>query len=100
MGSMRFFFYLLLLSAFVTADAQVATGVYNFGSFDNKGFDTINRANLNTHFSVPAYAKQGRGGFGLYYNLTFDSAIWTPYNNGSTTVWQPATGWGWTVDTD
>ena len=97
---MRFFFYLLLLSAFVTADAQVATGVYNFGSFDNKGFDTINRANLNTHFSVPAYAKQGRGGFGLYYNLTFDSAIWTPYNNGSTTVWQPATGWGWTVDTD
>jgi len=97
---MRRLLLLITLCFLATANAQVATGVYNFASFDNKGFDSINLGNLNVHFSLPIYSKAGRGGTGVYYNLVFDSAVWTPYNTGLSTVWQPASTWGWTVDTD
>ncbi len=29
------------------------TGLYPFGSFDSRGFDSINLGNLNTHFEIP-----------------------------------------------
>ena len=41
--------------------AQVATGTYPYGTFNNQGFDTINVGNLNVHFSVPVISKAGRG---------------------------------------
>jgi RHS repeat-associated protein len=76
------------------ATGQVATGMPNFGSFGGGPFDNVNLGNLNTHFSIPILNKAGRGTpFG--YNLAYDSLIWTPATVSGSTVWQPATNWGW-----
>ena len=50
----------LPFSTFLSAQS-LATGTYAFGSFDSKGFDTINLGNLNTHFEIPIVSKPGRG---------------------------------------
>lgn len=39
----------IAVSTFVSAQ-NVGTGLYAFGSFDSRGFDSINIGNLNTHF--------------------------------------------------
>lgn len=97
---MRLIILFVALFGCACANAQVATGVYNFASFDTRGFDSVNVGNLNVHFSIPIYSKPGRGGTGLYYNLVYDSAIWAPYNSGASITWQPNTTWGWTIDTN
>ena len=98
---MRRYFLLFALSASSLVHAQqVATGIYQWGSFDSKGFDSINLANLNTHFSIPVFAKSGRGGMDFHYNLVYDSAVWTPVNSGASAAWQPSSTWGWTADTN
>src|SRR5258708_2143954 len=82
---------------FVTSSltAQVVTGPYDYGTFDNQGFDTINVANLNVHFTVPIMNKTGRGAR-FSYNLAFDSSVWTPVSVNGVMQWQPSSTWGWT----
>jgi len=68
--------FVFLLSAAVLM-GQVATGNYSYGTFDNKGFDTINVGNLNVYFSIPVLNKAERGS-PLQYSLDYNSSIWHP----------------------
>ena len=79
--------------------AQVATGSYAFGTFDNHGFDTTNVGNLNTHFSIPVLNKAGRG-LSFYYNLSYDSSVWYPTTVNGAQMWEPVQNFGWRGDTE
>jgi hypothetical protein len=83
-----------LLFAASSLMAQVATGLYAHGTFDNYGLDSINVANLNTHLTIPILNKTGRGA-PFSYSLSFDSAVWTPVSVNGISQWQPASNWGW-----
>ena len=89
---------LLGLSAGI-GNAQVATGVYPYGTFDNLGFETVNAGNLNVHFSIPVLNKAGRG-MPFYYNLSYDSTVWYPSSASGTTAWVPTQSFGWHADTE
>lgn len=78
----------------VSASSQVATGLYNYGTFDNFGFDSINVGNLNLHFEIPVVNKPGRGGLDFNYNLVYDGSIWTPTTTNGVTSWVPDSSWG------
>jgi len=82
----------VLLSA-ATSRAQVATGFPPFGSFKGAP-DAVDLANLNVHWSIPVFTKAGRG-LPFVYALAYDSSIWSPVFNGSSTVWSPTPNWGW-----
>src|SRR6185437_1841406 len=96
----RLLLAILFTSICPPCSGQVQTGLYNYGAFDQKTFDTVNVGNLNVNFSVPVYSKTGRGGLGFYYMLAYNSSIWNPDNVGGTGVWTPALNWGWTANTD
>ncbi len=81
------------------ASGQVATGTPAFGSFGGGPFDTVNLGNLNVHFSIPILNKSGRG-TAFTYNLVYDSSLWTPVVVSGSTVWQPASNWGWQGQTE
>ena len=87
----------VLLLASTSLLGQVATGTYTYGTFDNKGFDTINVGNLNVFLAVPILNKSGRG-LAFRYNLQYNNSVWTPAVVNGSTVWQPANGWN--VDTN
>jgi len=89
----------VLVLTFISAYGQVATGTYASGTFDAKGMDTINVGNLNVHLSIPVLNKAGRG-LPFYYNLGYDSSIWTPVSVNGSLVWQPAQEFGWQGDTE
>lgn len=92
--------YILILCT-STLWSQVARGTYPYGTFDKKGFDTINVGNLNTRFAVPILSKAGRGGMNLYYNLSYDGSVWYPTGVAGSQLWQPSTAtWGWTSDSN
>src|ERR1043166_2334152 len=96
---MRVRYLLLLLFPFIAevASSQVQTGTPSFGSYSG-GPDVINLANLNSHLTVPVRNKPGRE-TSFYYNLTYDTSVWTHiYVSGSQT-WQPAQNWGWLAQT-
>ena len=76
----------IILASASLVPAQVATGTYPYGTFDNKGFDTINIGNLNVHFSIPVLNKAGRG-IPFTYNLSFDSSVWYPSVAGGAGTW-------------
>jgi RHS repeat-associated protein len=84
---------LLLAFSVLPVSAQVATGLYPYGSFDNLGVDSIDRGSLNVHFSIPVVNKQGRG-LGFQYQLVYDSLVWSPVSTDGTLVWTPAADWG------
>ncbi len=69
------------------------TGLYAFGSYDNKGFDSINLGNLNTHFSIPIVSKPGRG-LNFTYTLAYDGLVWASSTSAGTGYWQPDGNWG------
>lgn len=69
------------------------TGLYRFGSYDNKGFDSINLGNLNTHFSIPIVSKPGRG-LNFTYTLAYDGLVWASTTSAGTGYWQPDGNWG------
>src|SRR6516225_7284270 len=77
---------------------QVATGTYNYGTFDNKGFDTINVGNLNVHFSIPVLHKAGRG-TPFDYDLSYDSSVYYPTTTHGQTAWQFINTQGWNINT-
>jgi len=90
--------YVLIVFA-GAARGQVATGAYPYGTFDNKGFDTLNVGNLNVHFSIPVLNKAGRG-LPFYYNLSYDSYVWYPSAVSGSTIWTPVQNFGWRGDSE
>src|ERR1700744_4033686 len=84
---------LLLCMSSVLFAQNLGTGLYKFGSFDSRGFDTINLGNLNTHFEIPIVNKQGRG-LPFTYTLAYDGLVWSSSVSTGTGIWQPASGWG------
>ncbi|WP_263409382.1 RHS repeat domain-containing protein [Terriglobus tenax] len=73
----------------VSNEAQTnGTGIYPFGAYDNKGFDTVNLGNLNVHFALPIVTRSGRG-LNFSYVLNYEGLVWSP--NGT---WQPDPEWG------
>jgi RHS repeat-associated protein len=76
---------------------QVATGTYNYGTFDTLGFDTVNVGNLDVHFAIPVLNKIGRG-IPFSYALTYDSSVWEPETVSGVQQWQPVAGWGWNTN--
>jgi RHS repeat-associated protein len=78
---------------------QVATGTYPFGTFDNKGFDTINVGNLNVHLSIPVVNRAGRG-LPFWYNLSYDASVWYPSTVSGSQTWTPVQAFGWRGDTE
>jgi RHS repeat-associated protein len=84
----------LFLSASSLAFAQnLGTGLYSLGSFDSRGFDTINIGNLNTHFEIPIVAKQGRG-INFNYSLVYDGLVWSTEVVNGVTQWEPDSTFG------
>ena len=76
------------------ASAQTpGTGLYALGSFDSRGFDSINLGNLNTHFEIPIVSKQGRG-LPFNYSLVYDGLVWSAVAGSGSSYWQPDTSWG------
>lgn len=69
------------------------TGIYAFGSYDNKGFDSVNLGNLDTHFQIPIVSKQGRG-LNFTYVLAYDGLVWSSNTSAGTGYWQPDSNWG------
>ena len=88
-------FLCLLLSASVAFGQNVGTGIYQLGSFDNKGFDTINLGNLNQHFTIPVVYRKGRG-TDFSYNIVYEGLIWTnvPSSSGGNSSWMVDPSYG------
>src|SRR5271166_371651 len=76
-----------------------AIGTPPYGSFGGGPFDVINLGNLNVHFTIPVFQRQGRGQ-SFYYNFTYDSSIWAPGAVNGQQTWVPAGGWGWQSQTN
>lgn len=85
---------LVCLSCALSVSGQVATGLYNYGSFDSFGFDSIDRGSLNVHFAVPIVAKSGRAGLNFQYTLAYDGLIWTPTSSSGSGAWTPDASFG------
>ena len=90
-------FFLVLFCS--QGEGQVATGLYNYGTFDNKGFDEVNVGNLNVYFAIPILHKSGRG-LPFDYNLTYNSSIYYPATVNGSQVWTPVNLFGWGADTE
>jgi RHS repeat-associated protein len=84
--------FLLSVSSLAVAQS-LGTGLYNFGSFDSRGFDSINIGNLNTHFEIPIVSKQGRG-LPFNYAFVYEGLIWSSVSSAGTSVWQSDPNWG------
>jgi len=75
------------------------TGFPPYGSFQNGGFDSVNRQNLNVNIAIPVVANPGRGQ-AFTFSIVYDSLIWQ--RNGS--YWTPVADpygnptWGWKKD--
>jgi hypothetical protein len=81
---------LAVLFPFFASGPARAQGFPPFGSFQTSNFDGLNLQNLNVNFSIPVISSSGRG---LTFRLpiVYNSLIWSQYSS----VWTPATGWGW-----
>ena len=94
MRTARVLLAFLCLAFTTTGYAQyVGTGLYALGSFDHRGFDTINLGTLNTHFEIPMVTKKGRG-LDFVYTLEYDGLIWAPVTSNGIVSWMPDTTWG------
>ena len=89
----KIFLCFLLVFGVSLLSAQVQTGLYPYGSFDNLGADTIDRGSLNVHLSIPVVNKQGRG-VPFQYQLVYDGLVWTPVGSEGSQTWTAAVGWG------
>jgi hypothetical protein len=84
---------LILVLCGVARAQTVATGLHSFGSFDNPGFDFVDRGSLNVHFAIPIVSKAGRG-LPFSYALVYDGLIWSPTNAAGTSGWSPDATFG------
>ena len=87
--------WMLLEFASFAMGQQPATGVPPLSSTAGGPFDTVDLANLDVHFSIPIFARNGKG-MPFSYNLSYDSLVWA--NIGS--AWIPSGTWGWSAQTD
>jgi YD repeat-containing protein len=80
--------------------ALAQTGFPAFGSFEQSGFDAVNRQNLNAIFAIPIMSTPARGQ-SFQFSLVNNSLLWTQ-SGGSPNTWTPVTDpngnpiWGWT----
>lgn len=96
----------VFLSLAFSVRAQVTlpvAGIPPFGSIDTTVADAIDRANLNTNFSIPIYSGTGRGQ-GLNLALSSNSLMWVQTVYQGNYVWSPANpilsalpNWGWNL---
>ena len=84
----------------IPALGQVKAGQYANGSFDSKGFDTINLGNLNVMMAIPIINKPGRGGTNFTYTLAYNSAVWYPAYVSGAQTWVNTQNWGWQAQTE
>ncbi len=90
---------LIIIAQISGAQNDPAAGFPPFGSFQNGGFDSINRQNLNTNFAFPIVSVPGRG-LNFNFSLVYDSVLWK--KSGSS--WAPVADgsgvptWGWKRD--
>src|SRR6266851_1081836 len=98
---MRRAIFILCLALFTLGPRTLAqTGFPAFGSFEQSGFDAVNRQNLNAVFAIPVMSTPGRGQ-SFQYSLVNNSLLWTKTTVGSTTSWTSVTDangnptWGW-----
>ena len=84
--------FVLVFCSFALApalQAQVPTGVPQFGSFQGGSIDTVNLATLNVHFEIPIRKTPGRG-------LPF-SAILNEENSHYSPYYVRGPGWDWAL---
>jgi RHS repeat-associated protein len=98
---MRRAIFVLSLTLFTLGPRTLAqTGFPAFGSFEQSGFDAVNRQNLNAIFAIPIMSTSARGQ-AFQYSLVNNSLLWTKVTVGSTTSWTSITDaggnptWGW-----
>ncbi len=94
----RTFLATLMFAVTSFVSAQVATGTYPYGSFDNVGADSINIGSLNVHLAIPVLNKPGRG-MPFYYTLAYDSSVYAAALVSGTRTWQPVQAFGWLAET-
>jgi hypothetical protein len=80
--------------------AQVKPGQYANGSFDTRGFDTINLGSLNVMAAIPIINKPGRGGTNFTYTLAYNGAVWYPTSVNGVQTFVNTQGWGWQGQTE
>jgi hypothetical protein len=80
--------------------AQVKPGQYANGSFDAKGFDTINLGSLNVMAAIPIINKPGRGGTNFTYTLAYNGAVWYPATVNGVQIFVNTQNWGWQAQTE
>jgi RHS repeat-associated protein len=91
-------FFCCVVTPFLVA--QVKPGQYANGSFDTKGFDTINLGNLNVMAAIPIINKPGRGGTNFTYTLAYNGAVWYPASVSGVETWVSTQNWGWQAQTE
>jgi RHS repeat-associated protein len=98
---MRRAIFVFCLALFTLVPRAVAqTGFPAFGSFEQSGFDAVNRQNLNTVFAIPIMSTAARGQ-NFQFSLANNSLFWTQ-TGGTPNTWTPVTDpngnpiWGWT----
>ena len=97
--SRRVLVALLLALTSSAALADLMTGASPLSSIAGGPFDSVNLANLNVSFSIPVFNRAGKG-LPFFYNLTYNSLIWSPTAPNGASKWTPVPNWGWTVSSD
>ena len=81
--------FIMLGIAAAAFGQQQTIGFPPFGSFEQTALDTINRQNLNVHFSIPIVSMPSRG-TNFQSSLQYDSLVW--YKSGP--AWAAVTNYG------
>src|ERR1700687_3065450 len=86
----------LAFSLFAVSSFAQTTGFPPYGSFDEGGFDAVNRQNLNVNLAIPIVSTAGRG-IGFNFSIVYDSLLWQNIGFAWTSVTNPAGTaiWGW-----
>jgi RHS repeat-associated protein len=67
----------------------LATGKPSFTTAAEVEMGFINMGNGNLHIEIPLTSSPERGGRGFTAKLAYDSRIWQPVSNGTSSTWQP-----------
>ncbi len=85
--------FVIVLFAKTTVAQILGTGRYSFGSFDDRGFDSVNLGNLNVRFNVPLVNRPGRG-MGFNYSIQYEGKVWNSLSAAGNQAWTPDPQWG------
>ena len=86
-------FTIIAIMATSPLTAQQPTVGFLLSTTSSGAFDTVNLSNLDVHFSIPVFARTGKG-MSFAFALTYDSLVWSPSDasGGRTCTYQ--LGWG------